>query len=243
MKKKIIILLISCFMQTVSGQTRSNYSDDLLTSSFELFQSADFEFANYMLPFIRKRFIDELKDTLSFTNSYDSLSSCIGIRYTSDSLLKTYCWSERSGGCCHNSATFAQFRTKIGDIKYVDLEKQSEDGTEIFITDVQWIEMNDTPFYLLLGWGTCCGGKHYEIAKVYQITYDTLIQIDSVFGKNMELVVGANRSQKIDLKYSPELKILTYNGYVFDDHIGFYKGEKLEEKWQLTKNGFKRISK
>ena len=84
----IILLLATCLGQSVFGQTRNNYSDDLLTSSFKLFQSADFELANHMLPFIRERFVKELNDTSSFTNRYDSLSNYIGIKYSSDSSLK-----------------------------------------------------------------------------------------------------------------------------------------------------------
>lgn len=243
MKKGILtLLLISSFIKLVSGQTRNNYSDDILTSSFKLFQSADFELANHMLPFIRERFVAELKDTSSFANSYDSLSNYIGIKYSSDSLLKTYCWSERSGGCCHTSAIFAQFKTKSGEIKYLDLETQEDDGTEIFITDLQRIEINDSAFYLMLGWGTCCGGKHFQVAKIYEISNETLVQVDSVFDKETTLYVGANRSQKIELKYSSISKILSYNNYVFDDDIGFYTNQKSEVKWKLKKNGFKKIN-
>lgn len=234
--------MVSCITQSISGQKRNNYSDNFLTSSFKLFQSADFELANQMLPFIRDRFVEELKDTLSFTNSYDSLSNYIGIKYSSDSLLKTYCWSERSGGCCHTSATFAQFKTKSGKIKYLDLETPKDDGTEIFIKDLQRIEINDAPFYLLLGWGTCCGGKHYQVARIYEITIENLVQVDSVFDYETTLYIGANRSQKIELKYSPDTKILSYNNYAFDDDIGFYTNEKSVVKWKLKRSGFKRIN-
>lgn len=234
--------MVSCITQSVSGQKRNNYSDNFLTSSFKLFQSADFELANQMLPFIRDRFVEELKDTLSFANSYDSLSNYIGIKYSSDSLLKTYCWSERSGGCCHTSATFAQFKTKSGEIKYLDLETPKDDGTEIFITDLQRIEINDAPFYLLLGWGTCCGGKHYQVARIYEITIENLVRVDSVFDYETTLYIEANRSQKIELKYSPDTKILSYNNYAFDDDIGFYTNKKSVVKWKLKRSGFKRIN-
>ncbi len=83
MKNKFIILiLVICLGQSAFGQDRDNYSDQILTSTFKLFQSADFELANHMLPFIRERFVKELNDTLSFTNRYDSLSNYIGIKYS-----------------------------------------------------------------------------------------------------------------------------------------------------------------
>lgn len=243
MKDRIIIFLVVTFVGLAAfGQDQVNYHEQRLASSFKLFQTADFELANHMLPFIRERFIEELKDTSSFVNSYDSLSKYIGIRYSSDSLLKTYCWSERNGGCCQTSATFAQFKTKSGRIKYLDLETSIEDGAEIFITDLQRIEINNEPLYLMLGWGTCCGGKHYQLARIYQITEETLVQVDSVFDNETTLFIEANRSQKIDLKYSPESRILSYNSYVFDDEIGFYTNEKSEVKWKLKLNGFKKMN-
>jgi hypothetical protein len=238
----IILLLATCLGQSVFGQTRNNYSDDLLTSSFKLFQSADFELANHMLPFIREKFVKELNDTSSFTNRYDSLSNYIGIKHSSDSLLKIYCWSERSGSCCHTSATFAQFKTKSGEIKYLDLETPENDGNEIFITDLQRIEINNEPLYLVLGWGTCCGGKHYQVARIYQITDETLVQVDAVFNNESTLFIGANRSQKIELKYSLDTMTLSYNSFVFDDDIGFYTDEKSVVKWKLKKTGFEKIN-
>ncbi len=95
---------------------------------------------------------------------------------------------------------------------------------------------------MILGWGTCSGGKHYQVARLYQITDETLVQVDSVFDSETTLFIGANRSQKIELKYSVDTKTLSYNSFVFDDDIGFYTDEKLEVKWKLEKNGFKKIN-
>ncbi|MFH2143699.1 MAG: hypothetical protein ABIJ97_14840 [Bacteroidota bacterium] len=242
MKKITIILQFLSVINFVNGQDNSNYSDLLLTKSFKAFQTVDIEMAWHILPFLKDRFENELKDASSFYNPYDSLSKYINIKYSSDSLLKTYCWSERSGGCCHTSSTFAQFKTKSGKIKYLDLETLKDDETEIFITDLQKIEINNAPFYLLLGWGTCCGGKHYQIARIYEITNENFVQVDSVFENETTLYIGANRSQKIELKFSPDTKILSYNNYAFDDDIGFYTNEKTEVKWELKRSGFKRIN-
>lgn len=242
MKKYLItILFASCLMFTTSAQNKSNYPDVFLTSSFKVFQSADFEMAYHLLPFLRKRFVKELKDTSSFYNPYDSLSKYIGIRYSSDSLLKTYCWSERNGSCCHTSATFAQFKTGSGKIKFADLEDDGHEGQEIFITDLQMIEIGNTPHYLILGWGSCCGGKHFGLARIYEITRDTLVQSQTLFDSEDEIYVGANRSQEIGLEYSPELKTLSYSSYPFDEETGFYKKEKTIVEWKLKKKGFKRI--
>ena len=243
MRKSIVILiLIITLSHSVFGQTKDNYSDEFLTSSFKVFQSADFELANHILPFLRERFIKELKNTSSFLNPFDSLSNYIGIKYSSDSLIRTYCWSERNGGCCHTSATFVQFRTSSGQIKYIDLEKLEEGNEEIFITDVHVLEIHDNPLYLILGWGTCCGGKQYRTARVYEIVNDTLVKSDSIFENDGEIYVGANRSQEIEMVFSQKSKILSYNSFVFNEDIGFYAEEKTVVKWKLTTSGFKRIN-
>ena len=240
-KRNYILISLLLLVNSAIGQTRTNYSDHFLTSSFKVFQAADFELGYHILPFLRERFIKELEDTTSFRNPYDSLSNYIGIKHSSDSLLKTYCWSERNGSCCHTSSNFAQFKTKTGKISYVDLDEFEDHDEDIFITDLQKIEIEKKPYYLILGWGTCCGGKHYETARVYEITNDDLIKCDSIFNNESEIHSGANRTQEIELKFDTELKTLSYNSYVFDDDIGFYTEEKYEVIWKLTNSGFKKI--
>ena len=243
MNKYLTIAFFCSFIGSFSfGQKKENYSDQFLSESFKVFHSADFDMAYHLKPFIRKRFVGELKDSSSFYNPYDSLSrKYVRIKYSSDSLVKTYSWDERSGSCCHSSATFAQFKTQNGRINYVDLEKPYHDGIEIFITDLQKIEFNDSSYYLILGWGTCCGGKHYEIARLYQILNNQFIQVDSMINGKKDLIIGANRGSDINLEYNPERKELSYNFYEFDDDIGFYKKEKKLVTLSLKKNGFKKL--
>ena len=242
MKKSIILLLLlSGFVHTVCAQVEENYSDNLLSSSFKLFQAADFDMANHMLPFIRKRFEKELKNPDSFTNKYDSLSKYIKIHYAADGLLKTYTWGERSGSCCYSSATFAQFKTQSGKINYIDLENPEARGPQVFITNLHPIEINNNTFYLLLGWGSCCGGKHYATARIYQIADETLVQATAQFNEEDDLLIGANRDQEINLKYNPDTKILSYNKYKFYNSMGFYAKEKTVVQWKLKKDGFKKM--
>ena len=148
---QIIVFLIAGF-NSVLAQPTNNFSDMLLTSTMKVFQSADFEMAYYMVPFVHERFEKELKDTNSFHQPYDSLSKYIGIKYSSDSLLKTYCWSERSGGCCHTSTRLVQYRTQSGNIQYVDLDEDTVDGGDLFITKLHKIEIDSQTMYLFLNW-------------------------------------------------------------------------------------------
>ena len=89
-----------------------------------------------------------------------------------------------------------------------------------------------------MGWGTCCGGKHYSTAKIYEIQNNVLVKSKSIFNGENDLYIGANRGSKIDLKYSEKEKTLSYNSYGEINDQGFYRMEKKIIKWKLMKNGF-----
>jgi len=237
------LIIITFLSNTVVGQVNDNYSDKLLSTSFKAYQEVDIELSNSMFSFIKERFLEHLKDTTSFTNPYDSLSKYIGIRHSSDSLVKTYSWGERDFGCCHSSEIYAQFKTKSGNIKFIDLKGPNHDGEDIFITDLKMIEIKNKPYYLILGWGTCCGGKHYSTAEVYEIKNDSLYKSEHIFDDKTDLYIGANRSNPIGLEYDPEQKILSYYSYGEIGDSGFYDQKKaVVIKWKLNKKGFKRIN-
>lgn len=244
MKKKIIILFIAfSYLNLISAQTKDNYSDELLSSSFKTFQSADFELADYMLPFLKKRFIAEIKDSVSFYNPYDSLSKYITIKQSSDKLLKIYCWNERNSGCRWSSSIFAQFKTKSGKIRIANLEEIGVDYDEdLFITGLHYLELNNESYYLVIGVGGHCGNTKYSIARAYKILNDTIVKCDSIFENKSELESGTSRTGKIEMTYSSESNIFSYNKYIFNEENGFYSDEKSIVKWLFTKNGFKKIN-
>ncbi|QWX83356.1 hypothetical protein H0I23_12960 [Cellulophaga sp. HaHaR_3_176] len=242
--KKLILITITIFSITsLLGQANDNYSDELLSSSFKLYREADIELSFHIFPFLKERFIKELQDSTSFYNPYDSLAKQINIKHSLDGVLKTYTWEKRDSGCCHSSINYAQYKTKSGVIKSLDLNYKGPGYEEIFITDLQFIEIDNNPYYLMLGWGTCCGGKHYSTVTLYKIENETLVKCDTnIFNNKADLYIGANRGDKINLKYSPELKILSYNYYGELDDTGFYnhKGKVIE--WKLKKKGFEKIN-
>ncbi len=239
MKKVLLVLLsLNLSVSTLSAQSQASYSDQYLSRSFKVFQMADFQMAYHILPFLRARFKQELADTSSFRNPFDSLSKYMDIRWSSDSLVKTYCWNEHNGSCCYTSANFVQFRTPRGQIKMLDLESPDDEGAEYFISDLQRLEKEGQAYYLLLGWGSCCGGKHYQVAKLYQITEATFILVQNAFADAQSLFIEANRSQEIALQYSPETQILSYNRYTYNEETGFYQNEKIPMQWQWGKKGF-----
>lgn len=245
MKKIVLFITITTLVSySLLAQIDKKYSDELLSSSFKAYQEVDFEFSYHMYPFIRKRFLEHLNDTSSFNNPYDSLSKYVSIKRTSDKLVKTYAWSVRDTGCCYSTETYVQYETKSGDIKFVDLKKLddfSEGVEEVFTTDLKMITINNKPYYLILGWGTCCGGKHYSTAKIYEIKNGVLQKSKSMFNGENELYIGANRGSKIELKYYPKQKTLSYNSSGEMNDSGFYSRESVIVKWKLRKSGFKKV--
>jgi hypothetical protein len=242
LKSVFLCLLFWSSTQQLVAQERAEYSDKFLTSSFKVFKDADFEMAYHILPFLRKRFNTEIQDSATFFYPYDSLSNYIDIKHSSDSLLRIFCWSERNGSCCYTSATYAQYRTVNGGVKVQDLEVEEDEGEDVFITDLYTIEIDSKVCYLLLGWGTCCGGKQHEKARVYEIKNGGLVKSKTVFEGRNEIYVGANRTQETGMNYSVKSKTLTYIQYEVDKETSFFTNEKTVVKWKLTKSGFKRIN-
>lgn len=242
LKRFICFILIQFSAANMPAQIDHDYSDQLLSGSFKIYHDADFELSYHLFPFIKERFLEHLADSSSFSNPYVQLGEQINIKTAGDQLLKTYSWEQRDSGCCPSTEIYAQFKTRSGTISYVNLKELQQGDEEIFITDLQLIEINAKPYYLILGYGTCCGGKHYGRATVYEIKEESLVKVDHVFAERSDIEAEANRSQKIELKYDPVSKILSYNSYGELTDSGFYGPDKIEVKWQLKKGGFESIT-
>ncbi|MCL5245786.1 hypothetical protein M4I21_08205 [Cellulophaga sp. 20_2_10] len=240
MKKLKILFFAFVICNSTLAQEEYNYSDVLLTTTFKAYQEVDFQMANSMFPFVKERFLEHLKDSTSFTNPYDSLSKHISIQYSLDSVVKTYTWGERDSGCCHSSVVYAQYKTENNTIKYTNLKDPNTGGIDIFITGLHSIEINNQPHYLILGWGTCCGGKHHSTATVYKIVDGVLQKSNTAFIGKDYIFTEANRGQDIKIKYDAEKKILSYFSYPEDEERGFYKREQTLAQWKLTNKGFKK---
>lgn len=242
-KTRAIILFIPFILvaNSLSSQSQEIYRDQLLSSSFKIYKSADIELAYHIFPFLKQRMVEHLKDSSSFYYSQDSLSKHVSIYYSEDSILKIYCWDERNAGCCHLTVCHGQFKTSSGEIKTIDLKGLIHEHLEVYITDLQQIKISGKPYYLLLGWGSCCGGKHYSTANVFEIKEGSLQKCNSIFNGESEIYTGANRNQKIELKYDPKLKILGYNSYNLNEDSNFYEDEKSHVQWVLKENGFEKV--
>ncbi|MCR9153598.1 MAG: hypothetical protein NXI09_05770 [Bacteroidetes bacterium] len=234
----IILLLSGPF--TMQGQnSRGDQAE--LKAHFNSFFEADRDSAHLLLPALRKTFINELSAEGSFTNEYDSLSEYVVVKYAQDSLLKTFCWDERNGGCCYTSSCFAQYKSSDGKVHLYDLEEANGIRGEIYVKQVHQISINQERHYLILGWGSCCGGKQFEVARVYRFKDGDLIKLDAFKKPHKELYIGANRSQEIKLNYQPQSKTLSYTSYILEEDTGFYSDTSKMKQWLLEPNGFKQL--
>lgn len=132
-----------------------------------------------------------------------------------------------------------QYKIPSGQIQLTQLE--SLEGEAFFITELHQIEIKKQTYYLILGQGSCCGGKHYQVATLYQITEDKFIQVDLAFNQENQLFVEANRNQEIGMDFNIDTQILSYFHYTFDENSGFYTEDKIQIKWKLRGNGFKQM--
>ena len=138
-----LIMLLFAFANNSYGQkSESNFTDDYFTSNFEILYSVDTEMAYCIAPIVEERLVSDLADTTSFYNPFKKLSEYISIETSSDSLVKTYSWDRISGGSWHDNASYIQFKTKSGKIKYKRLdsgiERETGEPTDVIIYDIMY---------------------------------------------------------------------------------------------------------
>jgi len=238
-----LIMLLFAFASNSYGQeSESNFTDDYYSSNFEILYSVDTEMAYCIAPIVEERLVSDLADTTSFYNPFKKLSKYISIETSSDSLVKTYSWDRISGGSWYDNASYIQFKTKSGKIKYKRLdsgiERETGEPTDVIIYDIHNIRIKDESYYLLLGWGTHGGGLHHGLARVYKIKDEEVVLCDSFFDGEKYIPVYTNRVFKIDLKYNSEAKTLSHNDFEYDESVGYYKPKEDKKIWLLENDKF-----
>ncbi len=239
----LLIMLLFAFASNSHGQeSESNFTDDYFSSIFETLYSVDTEMAYCIAPIVEERLVSKLADTSSFYNPFKKLSEYVSIKTSSDSLVKTYSWDRISGGSWHDNASYLQFKTKSGKIKYKRLdsgiEQETGEPTDVIIYDIHNIRIKDEFYYLLLGWGTHGGGRHHSLARVYKIKDEEIVLCDSFFDGEKYIPVYTNRVFKIDLKYNSEAKTLSHNHFEYDESVGYYKPKANKRIWLLENDKF-----
>lgn len=238
-KLKLIALAILLF-STISIAQTNDFNDTYLAENFKLLNTVDSELAIAISPIIENRLKRELKDSSSFYNSHTNLSKYISINMSEDSLVKTYSWDRIDGGTWHDMASYAQYKTSSGTIKYLRLDSGNEgdtgEPTSVIIYDIFHIKAKKASYYLLLGWGTYGGGMHHSLARVYRITNDEFVLCDSMFQGQQYALVTLPRVAKINLTYNPKTKELSYFNYDDEGDNTTHQEELKRDTW-LFKNG------
>lgn len=237
-----LIFVLGCSAMSLAQKSELDDEDFLLALNFKILKTVDTDMAISIAPIIEEQLKRKLKDSTSFYKTNTNLSKHITIKMSEDSLVKTYSWDRQTGGSWHDMASYIQYKTDSGKIKYQRLDSGEEfmtgEPTNIVIYDVFTIETKNETYYLLLGWGTHGGGLHHSLARVYKITTNELVQCDTIFQGTKYLFAGANRGNRINLKYNSELGELSYFYYEYDENNGFYNGESKKETWLFKTSEF-----
>ncbi|WP_299339388.1 hypothetical protein [uncultured Psychroserpens sp.] len=242
MIRTILTTALLLVLSNVTHTQNNDFDDTFITENFKLLNTVDTELAICMSPIIEGRMKLKLKDTTSFYSPMKKLSKYVTIKLSEDSLVKTYSWDRINGGSWHDMASYVQFKNSSGQIKYQQLDSGDEymtgEPTCVIIYDIHAIKSKNKTYYLMLGWGTYGGGLHHCLARVYQITTDGFVQYETIFQGDKYLLAGANRVNKINLKYNSELGELSYFHYEYDEDNGFYNGESKVETWLFDTDKF-----
>ncbi|WP_353778998.1 hypothetical protein [Winogradskyella sp. 3972H.M.0a.05] len=231
MKRLTILLvnLIICSNVSYTQESDQEFSDRYLSGLFKTFYSVDTEIANCMAPIIEERLVSSLDDPANFKYPFKKLSEYVTIRRSEDSLVKTLSWDRINGGSWHDYASYIQYKTKYGEVKYQRLDSGDEfstgEPTSVTIYDISEFKVKSETYYILMGYGTYGGGKKHILARAYKIKGNELALCDAIFQGEKYLYIGANRGAKINLEFNPESKTLSFDYYEFDGDVGFYKGD------------------
>ena len=244
MKKTVFLFICAVLLLNISfGQeSDSDFTDSYLSSLFKTFYAVDSEIAFCMAPILEERLVSTLEDSASFNYPLEKLSEYVTIRTSEDNLVKTFSWDRISGGSWHDNASYVQFKTNTGKIKYQRLDSGDEpitgEPTDVIIYKIHTIEINNETYYLLLGYGTHGGGKHHMLARVYKILNENIVLCNFFSDEKKHLTIEANRTNSIDLNYNSESRELSYNYFNYDESVGFYDSEEIKTVLVLKNKRF-----
>lgn len=239
--------IILSFNSAFAQESDMDFHDRYLADLFKMFYTVDSEIAYCMSPIIESRLISNLNDSADFHNPYKKLSKYVTISRSEDSLVKLLSWDRISGGSWHDYASYVQFKTKSGEVKYQRLDSGNEtetgEPTSVLVYKVHTFNVKGDSHYMVMGYGTYGSGKQHVLVRMYKINDDKFVLCEKVFGDEKYLYVGSNRVDKINLEFNPEAEELSYNYYEFDGDIGFYKREPIRVTWVFDDGKFIKIKR
>jgi len=241
MRNCIIILLMFIGGNPLFSQKPDfQLAESKLIMEFQNYRNSDYDIVFDSLR-AKLRFQVEkiLSDPRSYEYRFDSLSNYIKLIRSKDGKVRIFSWDELTGGTWHDMAVIVQFRdnNKI-NTQWIDSDISDEpngltDAIQFAIYDIQ---INEQPHYLCFGWGTYGSGHHHNSILIFSIENNS-IKVCSTCIEEEYVVILAPRTEKINLEYDNEKKIISFDEFSYDDEMGYFKrtGEKVKLKFEKGK--------
>lgn len=217
-----------------------------MVTAFDTYRNADYEdrFEN-LRPKLKAQIETLLNTPTSFTHPFDSLAQQITILTSKDQNVRVFSWDELTGGTWHDMAVIVQFKTASNTIKTVWIDSDiSEEPTGI-TSEIHYkiydIRINNQPHYITFGWGTYGSGHHHNAILIFSIENDTISVCSDCIDESYRHI-QTPRSQRVELKYDEIKKVISFNEFILDNEIGFYKPTGKRISLQLNNNTFKKIT-
>lgn len=237
LNKNILIVFFLILGVCSHSQTTSIAElENGVVTSFKNYRNADYDDRYDTLRSKLKTQVETfLNIPISFSAPLDSLSQYINIITSKDKNVRVYSWDELTGGTWHDMAVIVQFKTSSNTIKTVWIDSDIEENPSGITSDIHYkvydLILNNQPYYMTFGWGTYGSGHHHNSILIFSIENDVL-KICSNCIDNQYQYIKAPRAQKIDLKYDPLTKVISYNEFILDNEIGFFEptGKRIQLK-------------
>lgn len=244
-KNIITVLLLLWGVYSHSQSTSIIKLENDLVTSFKEYRNANYnDRYDTLRPKLKAQIEAFLNVPITFSASLDSLSQQINIITSKDRNIRIYSWDELTGGTWHDMAVIVQFKTSSNTIKTVWIDSDIEESPSGITSDIHYkiydLTLNNQPYYMTFGWGTYGSGHHHNSILIFSIENDVL-KVCSDCIDSPHQYIKAPRSQKIDLKYDPLTKVVSYNEFILDNEIGFFEPTGKRIQLKINNGKFEKI--
>jgi hypothetical protein len=168
----------------------------------------------------------QLKNPITYINTFDSLSKYIKINVSADKIIKFYSWNDLTGGTWNNIKCIAQFKSQSGNIIVQQLNTEGDsiiaDFTDSGVYDVYDIIIDTKKYYLTFAWGTHGNGHQHIIVQIFSILSDKLEKCKSCFEKSNDLIIEYPRATNINIEFNSKTNTITYMEFKKDEMDGIF---------------------
>ncbi|MBT6837168.1 MAG: hypothetical protein HOA61_14105 [Bacteroidetes bacterium] len=168
--------------------------------------------------------LEAISHPLSFNYPFDSLERCIYITYSSDSLVRCYCYDNLDGGSFHTYTNITSYYTENGNFQS-QLMIPEKESPMIGFDRIIRLNPPEQKLYLFKGFGTYGGGKQHISFQLFKIENDTLSECFDCYEDYSPLFIEQNRGQDFEIEFDQKTQRIEAKVYRFDNETGFYTNE------------------